>query len=247
MCRVPSTGARNSESVSVWARLHPLFVYLAAVEFDLTCCCDVCLPMRETCARCVGYALQELHVSNCQGITAADLEAVASTVANSLTLLDISRNAFQPDGGDLRGSIDALGRLTNLQDLKAFGSCIAPVGDGSEGGVCNILAQLTQLTFLTVGNVLRSVMVMPADDVAHLSKLSKLEKLHLAGAQLGVGVGRKLGPWLCPQCCSLFDLVYTVRDFVTAPVTWLVWKLHFKPVSFLLGGCVLWYANSAVL
>lgn len=152
-------------------------------------------------AHLVCSVLQELHASNCIGITAADLETVASALTSSLTVLDISLNTAQPDGGDLRGSIDALGRLTNLQHLNAFGSCIAPVGDGSEGGVCSILAQLTQLTFLSVGSVQRSVMVMPADDVAHLSALTGLKKLQIAGAQLGVGLGGSQGP-LHQLCCS---------------------------------------------
>lgn len=117
------------------------------------------------------------------------METLSSSFANSLSYLDISHNTAQPDGGDLRGSIDALGRLTNLQHLDAGNSCIAPAGDGSEGGVCSILAQLTKLTYLSVGSVMRSVMVIPAADVAYLSALTGLVKLSIAGAQLGVGLG----------------------------------------------------------
>lgn len=89
----------------------------------------------------------------------------------------------------MRGCAVALAQLTNLRSLNVYGSCIAPAAaGGGSGAVCQVLTQLQQLTFLSLGCVHRSVMTVSIEDAAHLSALTNLQQLHLHGAQLGVGL-----------------------------------------------------------
>jgi hypothetical protein len=123
---------------------------------------------------------QELHAANTGGqlqLTAADLSAAAAGLASSLSRLDISRHTDSA----MAGSVKTLAQLTALRHLDAYGSRIA----AADGAVCEHLTQLSQLTFLSVGSVHRTIMVIGAEDAGQLSVLTGLRQLQLQGAKLG--------------------------------------------------------------
>jgi hypothetical protein len=112
-----------------------------------------------------------------------------------LTLLDISRDTRSYHNNlNLHGSISTIAKLTALQHLNAHNACIhaqnAANREDRTAAICVQLANLTQLTFLSVGSVQRGMMVIPAEDAAQLSALTGLRQLQLYGAHLGPGTDK---------------------------------------------------------
>jgi hypothetical protein len=119
-----------------------------------------------------------------------------------LTLLDISRDSTcNFNSLNLHGSISMIAKLTALQHLNAHNACIHAENAARRGNstanredrtaaIFVQLANLTQLTFLSVGSVHRWVMVIPAEDAAQLSALTGLRQLQLHGAHLGPGTDK---------------------------------------------------------
>jgi hypothetical protein len=139
--------------------------------------------------------VQELHAARCTWKTFHFTAAVSGL--SRLTLLDISHDSCAGSSFfnslNLHGSISTIAKLTALQHLNVQNAPIhvenAANPEDSTAAICVQLANLTQLTFLSVGSV-RWMMVIPAEDAAQLSALTGLRQLQLHGAHLGPGTDK---------------------------------------------------------